>query len=124
MKVRKINTIQEQEKLNTIYAIDKPGAGGANHLYRVQANVPDTEDIPFVLIQFQQGARKDPESIHGLIDSDLLEIVRDRLVAFQNGEFACEYNAEALTHIEAALKSMNNRVEDRINRKILGTYNA
>lgn len=124
MKVRKINTIQEQEKLNTVYAIDKPGAGGANHLYRVEANVPDTEDIPYVLIQFQQGARKDPESIHGLIDSDLLEIIRDRLTAFQNGEFACEYNAEALMHIEAALKAMNSRVEDRINRKVLGTYNA
>lgn len=121
---RELNTIQTQEKLNTVYAIDKPGAGGANHLYKIEANVPDIEDIPYVLIQFQQGARKDSNSIHGLIDSDLLEIVRDRMTSFQAGEFACEYNAEALTHIEAALNALNRRVEDRINRKVLGTYNA
>lgn len=121
---RELKTIQEHEKLNTVYAIDNPVNGGANHLYRVEANTQDDKNIPYVLIQFQQGARKEENSIHGLIDSDLLEIVRDRLTAFQNGEFACEHNAKALDYVEAALKELNKRVEDRINRKVLGTNNV
>lgn len=32
---RKLETIQEHEKLNTVYSIDEPGVGGANHLYRI-----------------------------------------------------------------------------------------
>ena len=40
--------------------------------------------------------------------------------AFQNGPFASEYNAEALMHIEEALKALNRRVEDRISRNVLG----
>ena len=120
MEKRKLETIQKHEKLNTIYAIDKPGAGGANHLYRIEPNDENHADY-FALIQFQQGARKEDSSIHGVIDTDLLEIVRDRLAAFQGGKFACDYNAEALEHIEKALAALNRRVEDRIARNVLDT---
>ncbi len=119
--MRKLETVQEHEKLNTVFAVDNPGAGGANHLYRIEAN--NNSDM-FALVQFQNGARKDEKSIPGIIDSDLLEIVRDRLKAFQNSEFACKYNEEALHHVEAALKAMNERVENRIGRKVLGTYSV
>lgn len=119
--MRKLTTIQKREKLNTVYAIDEPGAGGANHLYKIEANGRDGE---YALIQFQQGTRKDENAIHGIIDTDLLEIVRDRLKSFQNGNFATAYNEKALEHIEIALMYMNQRVEDRIERNVLGTYNA
>ena len=76
-----------------------------------------------VKIQFQNGARKEENSIHGVLDTDLLEIVRDRLKAFQEGQFATRENAIALTHIEEALMWMNRRVEDRIERNVLGTNN-
>ena len=56
-----------------------------------------------------------------MIDSDLLEIVRDRLKSFQAGPFSSRENACALTHIEEALMWMNRRVEDRIEREVLGT---
>lgn len=59
----------------------------------------------------------------GVLDTDLLEIVRDRLNDFQNGKFATRENAVALTHIEEALLWMNKRVEDRIERNVLGTNN-
>ena len=121
--MRKLSTIQKREKLNTVKAIDERGSGNANHLYKVESIVSDDEDIPFTLIQFQNGARKDPDSIHGVLDTDLLEIVRDRLLGFQSGEFASRDNACALTHIEEALMWMNRRVEDRIERNVLGTYN-
>lgn len=122
MNKRELQTIQKHEKLNTVYAIDKPGAGGANHLYRIEPNDENHADY-FALIQFQQGARKEPNSIHGIIDTDLLEIVRDRLRAFQSGDFACDYNEKALEHVEKALEVLNDRVENRISRNVLGANN-
>jgi hypothetical protein len=57
----------------------------------------------------------------GVLDVDLLEIVRDRLKAFQTGDYATRENACAITHIEEALMWMNKRVEDRAERGVLGT---
>ena len=39
---------------------------------------------------------------------------------FQSGEFATRENACALTHIEEALMWLNKRVENRIERNVLG----
>ena len=43
--------------------------------------------------------------------------------AVQAGPFASEYNEKALEHIELALMYLNRRVEDRIERNVLGTNN-
>lgn len=127
MNTNKLSTIQKREKLNDVYRLDNPGPGNAHHSYSVlkagaSPDDPNTEDI-IAMISFQKGPRKDPESQHGVIDTDLLEIVRDRLIGFQSGDFATEYNAKALEHLELALMYMNRRVEDRIERSVLGTYN-
>ena len=125
--MRELNTIQRREKLNKVYAIDEKGNGGANHKYLIAANGRITGDPvserPLCDICFQNGARKLHDSVHGVLDTDLLEIVRDRLKGFQSGEFATRENAIALTHIEEALMWLNHRVEDRIERNILGTNN-
>ncbi|GAA0100808.1 hypothetical protein UT300012_15230 [Paraclostridium bifermentans] len=76
-----------------------------------------------ITIQFQCESRKEDGSRYGVIDSDLLEIVRHRLQCFQAGLFASRENTVALTHIEEALMWLNIRVEDRIERNVLGTYN-
>lgn len=115
--VRKLNTIQKRENLNVVYAEDERGNGGANHKYVIELG--DTGKVH--PITFQNGARNIPDSVHGVLDTDLLEIVRDRLIGFQSGEFATEYNAKALEYIELALMYMNRRVEDRIQRNVLGT---
>ena len=125
--MRKLTTIQKHEKLNNIYAVDEKGNGGANHIYEIRP----VDDNPYIVgdhhilvtIKFQNGARKLPDSIAGVIDTDLLEIVRDRLKSFQSGEFSSRENAVALTHIEDALMWLNRRVEDRIERNVLGTDN-
>jgi hypothetical protein len=39
------------------------------------------------------------------------------------GNFSCIENENALRHIEEALLWMNKRVEDRIERNVLGTNN-
>ena len=128
MNNRRLNTIQKRENLNHVFAIDEKGNGGANHKYAIcrtdltsnDDNYPDYYTVAF--IDFQNGARNDENSTMGVLDTDLLEIVRDRLVGFQSGEFATEYNAKALEYIELALMYMNRRVEDRIERNVFGTY--
>lgn len=124
--MRKLNTIQKREKLNDVYAVDEKGNGGANHKYVIQKDelvdiaTSKHEVTTLATIQFQNGARKEENSINGIIDTDLLEIVRDRYKAFQAGPFASKYNEKALEHIEMALMYMNRRVEDRIERNVLG----
>jgi hypothetical protein len=127
--MEKLSTIQKREKLNDVCSVDGKGNGGAYHRYIIceQGAVEwcnGNVDIGIMgEIRFQNGARKLPDSIHGVLDTDLLEIVRHRLQCFQQGEFATRDNAIALTHIEEALMWMNRRVEDRIERNVLGTNN-
>lgn len=131
--MRELSTIQKREKLNEVFAVDGAGPGGANHLYMIckaggavlteerDSISAHPEDV-MCTIQMQCGPRKEADSLHGVIDSDLLEIVRDRLRAFQIGPYSSRENACALTHIEEALMWLNRRVEDRIERNALGQY--
>lgn len=118
--MRKIHTVQKKEKLNTIYANDEIGPGGANHEYIIVTNDKDENELKF--INFQKGPRNEEGSINGVLDQDLLEIVRDRLKAFQEGDYPCEYNERALEHVDLALTWLNRRIEDRIKRNVLGKY--
>ena len=121
--MRKLETIQKREKLNEVYAVDEKGPGGANHEYEIckyKQRGLYREEIS--TIKFQKGPRNEDGSQQGVIDTDLLEIVRDRLKDFQAGEYKSEYNEKALEHIELALMYLNRRVEDRIERNVLGKY--
>lgn len=114
----KLSTIQKRENLNEVHRMGEPGPGGAYHDYSIVS--AETQEI-LAALEFQRGPRKDPDARHGALDTDLLEIVRDRLKAFQSGPYATRENACALTHIEEALMWLNKRVEDRIERNVLGT---
>lgn len=116
----KITTIQKANKLNEVYRVGDVGPGGAYHEYFIAH--PRGPWLSASRIVFQKGPRLDQNSVSGVLDCDLLEIVRDRLQCFQRGEFSCRENAIALTHIEEALMWMNKRVEDRAERNVLGTY--
>ena len=123
---RKLETIQENNVLNTVYAVDEPGPGNANHEYVIECftrtETPDKEVYCVEgHISFQKGPRNEALSKVGVLDVDLLEIVRDRLISFQSSEFACRENAIALTHIEDALLWLDKRVKDRARRGVLGT---
>ena len=124
--MKKLETIQKEHRLNDVYATDEPGAGGACHTFMIvkagSATLnAETEDVTLRLdpndmveaIAFQHGPRGVKGSQPGVLDCDLLEIVRDRLTDFR----------AALEHIEAALRFMNKRVEDRAKRGVLGTNN-
>ena len=115
---KKLETIQKREKLNDVYMETHEGTNNHDYVIKIAGS---NEEI--CAIHFQDGPRHNPNSRHGVIDTDLLEIVRDRLEAFQKGKFKSHYNEEALFYVEKALESLNNRVEDRINRNVLGTNN-
>lgn len=127
--MQKLYTIQTRENLNDIYRMGEPGPGGAYHDY----DIYDVADLPVLpgygphpevalaCIEFQRGPRKDPNARHGVCDQDLLEIVRDRLRAFCNGDMSNPETERALSHVEAALFHLNQRIEDRIARGVLGT---
>ena len=122
MKV-KLNTIQKRNNLNTVERIGEQGPGGAYHEYLINY-LDEDEDICFAgLVKFQKGPRHLEDSQHGVIDQDLLEIVRDRLTGFSQGDMPTEETKKALEHIEIALMYLNKRIEDRIEREVLGTYN-
>lgn len=118
--MEKLTTIQKREKLNDVVVLGEKGNGGAYHNYSIEFG---DKGGHCVSIPFQNGARTLKGSRHGVLDTDLLEIVRHRLQCFQQGEFSTRENAIALTHIEEALLWMNKRVEDRIERNVLGTMN-
>ena len=123
--MEKLNTIQKRNNLNEVYRMDAQGTGGACHCYHVDKansfNAETGETVTVAEIKFQHGPRTEPTSTSGVLDTDLLEIVRDRLQDFQKGDYSTRENAIALTHIEEALLWMNKRVEDRAERGVLGT---
>jgi hypothetical protein len=114
-----LKTIQKLFKLNHVFVADqKHPLNKGHHQYLIQVG-----DRPnhLVLIQFQKGPRKEEGSESGILDVDLLEIVRHRLQSFQTGPYATRENAIALTHVEEALLWMNKRVDDRADNGKLGT---
>ncbi len=126
--LRRLETVQRRGNLNRVYAVDEAGPGGANHAYVVVPVLEGVDEDDYyygteiLKVQFQKGARNDMNATDGVLGSDLLEIVRDTLRGFQSGEFACEHNEKALEYVERALYWLNKRVEDRIERRVLGTY--
>lgn len=117
--MKELNTIQTKAKLNKVFRVGVSTNGGVYQTYKIEQKTND--GTPFnTYIHFQNGPRFEPDSISGILDCDLLEIVRDRLTSFQNGLYPSEYTARALHHIEEALYQMNLRVEERLSRGIMG----
>ncbi|MEN6339603.1 MAG: ABC transporter ATPase [Clostridiaceae bacterium] len=122
---RKLATIQKRNCLNEVFAVGPVDPAGARSKYHVIRPDEPHQTGEFISeVQFQQGPRTDPEATTGVTDTDLLEMVRDRLQAFQDGTYSCRENGQALDHIEAALLYLNKRTEDRADRGVLGTQQA
>lgn len=122
MKENKLSTIQKQENLNIVERRGESGPGGAYHEYLISYLDDDSDMCNAGYLKFQKGPRHLKGSQHGVTDQDLLEIVRDRLTCFTQGNMPSRETAIALTHVENALLWLNKRTEDRIERNVLGTY--
>lgn len=125
METRKLTKIQQRSRDN-VFAQGETGACGERSEYAVVRPCDGKgESAEMVaIIKFQHGPIDAPGSVMGILDEDALEMVRDRLMAFQDSSLDCHYNAMALQHIEAALLYIKQRTDDRAERGVLGTMQA
>lgn len=112
----KVNPANDEIRL---HVMDKPGAGGANHVYQYEFGHGD--EVIVNQIRFQDGPIKE-SGVNGVTQEVLLAIVADRLRSFQNGPYACRENALALTKIEEAQHWLHSRTLSRIQRGVEGTH--
>jgi hypothetical protein len=109
-----------------ITVVDEPGAGGANHEYRIAAT-DDGSGRPYQIadhsISFQNGPINE-HGVNGITQEVLLAIVADRLEAFQAGPFACPENRNALAHVQDAMTWLQSRTKARMSRGVEGTHKA
>lgn len=110
--------IQQEDNLNKVYFLEEKGPGDGYHEYMILNW--RTGDI-LLRVRFQKGPRKETGSVTGVLDTDLLEIVRHRLKAFSKGAMADENSGKALLCVEGALGFLRRRAEDRKLRGVLGT---
>lgn len=71
-------------------------------------------------IHFQEGPIKEV-GINGLNNEDLLLMVVTRLEAFQNSDYRCEENQEAIDAIYEAVDALRRRTNKRVDRGVEGT---
>lgn len=112
------NRIQQEDNMNRVFYLDEKGPGGGYHRYLVK-----NARTGYLLadIVFQKGPRMDPKSVQGVMNEDLLEIVRHRLTAFWEGDMSTILTKDALYCVESALEVLNARIMDRKKRGVLGT---
>jgi len=99
-----------------ITVTDEPGAGGANHAYKLE--FPNT---PATYINFQNGPIAEA-GVNGLTHEALLAVVMDRMRSFQAGPYSCRENALALTKLEEAQLWLLQRTRGRMARGVEGTH--
>ena len=63
--------------------------------------------------------RKEP---NGAFVEDIIDAAAGRIRYYQASRFACESNAKALEHLEAALEALNSRTAEREQRGVEGTH--
>lgn len=63
--------------------------------------------------------RREP---NGAFVEDVIDACADRIRYYQNSRFACDRNAKALEHLEAALTELDARTKDREARAVEGTH--
>jgi hypothetical protein len=118
-----------------IEAMDEPGVGGANHVYRLTLTSPaGGPPVRQIEINFQNGAIN--VAGHNAFSIEALQAINiDRMRGFQfqrnpdgsydytkPGKYASHENQMALDHMEAALMWLQKRTRARVARGVEGTH--
>lgn len=125
MRLLKGHQVAGAETTLMVGVTDLPGSGNANHRYVIggfdattNTSFEINDHIKHLAIIFQNGTID--KGVNGVTQEALLEVCADRLRSFQAGPFASEDNAEALEHIELAIKALHRRTERRVARGVEG----
>lgn len=103
---------------NTIVKYDKNTVKYAPHDFKIY----DVHNNTVLQnIHFQHDPVK-VAGVNGIFNEDLLVIVIERLMHFQQTEYACYENDLAIKEIDNAIDHLRHRTEDRRQRGVLGTY--
>lgn len=86
-------------------------------------NVLSNEGKILAEIDFQEGPIKEA-GVNGIQNEDLILMIITRLEAFQNSDYRCDENQEAISSLREALDSLNNRRAKRIANNTEGTSQA
>lgn len=104
-----------------IEATGEPNFAGAQNRYVVTGFNTNGNDArqpydPFeqLVLLFQNG-NPVVTGINGITMEVLLAVVADRLNGFQQGQFACDENAVALSHVQEALNALGDRTRKYLN---------
>ena len=108
--MEKINTVQKADLINEVYRIGEQQQDGAYDTYAIVKIEHEENENPIIAtVKFQKGPRSAKTSRHGILDHELIEIVKDRLELIQKGKYASEENRIALFLLEEALKWLGKR---------------
>jgi hypothetical protein len=126
--MREIKEGQRLSILNraiTILAEEPENEGApASYSIRVAPSPRVKAEVLTVELPFQRGAvGVDGENVNGLSDEALIEVLINRLKAFQAGRWACETNGVALSHLESALAALEDRTARRRTAGVEGPTN-
>ena len=93
----------------------------APHHFKVYAD--RGQSVPFQVgeVNFQCGPIKEA-GVNGVMNEDLLVMVKTRLEYFNQTEFRCKENSMAITKLEEALLWLRKRTMGRENRGVEGTH--
>ncbi len=124
--VKEIKEAERPSILNQAITImaEEPQDEGAPTLYRIQLRLPvkAPSDSLEIDLLFQRGAvGADGSNVNGISDESLMEVLINRLKAFQAGPWACETQAAALEHLEKALAALELRTTRRQEADVEGT---
>lgn len=117
MRVLTGHQVNPANKELKIQVMDEPGPGGAHHQYLI------TMPRRAYRVDFQNGPIKEA-GVNGITHEALLAILIDRLECFQAGEYANDYNAAALKHLQLAQRELFDRTREREARGVEGTHNV
>lgn len=72
-------------------------------------------------IQWQKGLVGQTQN--GAFVEDVIEAAKGRMEHYQETKFNCDKNALCIAHLEAALKCLRDRMEDRVQRGVANSHN-
>ena len=99
-----------------------PDFGNGRHHYLIQSFDKDgviTHELP---IHFQEGGLAENPRHNGIFSVAALCVLIDHLESFQDGDFATDEGARAITHLKEAVHWLCARSDDRAARGVLGKH--
>lgn len=106
-------------KYTTVY-VETDFNFNAPHNFKV---VKSDDNKQIADIHFQEGPIKEC-GVNGVCNEDLINMVLCRLQHFQESEFKCEENANAIIYLKSALDELRKRTNKRESRGVEGTHIA